>query len=409
MRPGGEGPAVATGIIVFFVLVLIEAAVAHRRGRRVYRLRNAISNLGTGGVHGLANAYYAAALAGAYELVRTRFAPFPIENMTWMHWVGLLFFLDFLFYWNHRLLHKNRYLWCAHVVHHQSTDYNFTVSLRVSILQVWYTAPFAFPLALAGFPVAAVWTIFIVDKFYQFWVHTKLIGSLGPLEWVLVTPRHHSVHHAKNPEYIDRNFGGMFIIWDRLFGTFAPRRAEPVFGIERPLPTFNPVLANVEPWQRLVRLSRGEPETSAVVPPDALPLVDEHGHALGSRSPSDKGFLRSGLRLFAPVTVLLTFLYTQGPFSSEWVIITLVATLWLHQLGRFLDDKKPSWRADVVLIAFGAIVAASALGLGLIRLPVAIAIAAGCVMLIAERLVRLGEVRARWTRRNEDPPVRLAA
>src|SRR5262245_59260955 len=179
--------------------------------------------------------------------------------MSWIHWVLLTLFLDFLYYWNHRLLHCNKYMWCAHVVHHQSTDYNFTVSLRVSILQVWYTAIFAVPLALAGFPAPAVWSIFIVDKFYQFWVHTRLIGSLGPLEWVLVTPRHHSVHHATNPEYLDRNFGGMFIIWDRIFGTFEARHAEPVFGIVEPLPSFNPVMANVEPWQRLARAARGQP------------------------------------------------------------------------------------------------------------------------------------------------------
>jgi hypothetical protein len=141
-------------------------------------------------------------------------------------------------------------------VHHQSEDYNLAVALRQSSLQPFFSSVFYWPLALLGFPPLVFLACSSFNTLYQFWLHTRAIGSLGPLEAVLVTPSHHRVHHGRNPLYIDRNHGGTFIVWDRLFGTFQREEEEVVYGITKPLASWNPVWANIHYWVELFQTAR---------------------------------------------------------------------------------------------------------------------------------------------------------
>ncbi len=177
---------------------------------------------------------------------------FDLPNAWWV-W-GLLFFAeDFCYYWFHRTHHGVRLLWAAHVNHHSSTHYNLSTALR----QSWttpLTAPlFWLPLPLLGFHPVWVVTQQALSLLYQFWLHTEAVGSLGPLERVLNTPSHHRVHHGSNAEYLDKNHGGILIIWDKLFGTFVPERAAVTYGLTKNVESFHPVRVAFHEWRDLAR------------------------------------------------------------------------------------------------------------------------------------------------------------
>jgi hypothetical protein len=169
-------------------------------------------------------------------------------------WVVAFVAADFMYYWTHRLSHEINVLWAGHVVHHSSEEYNLAVALRQSSLHGLFTWVFYVPVALVGIPWEPFAVSYALNLIYQFWIHTREIRTLGPAaESVLNTPSHHRVHHGVNPEYQDKNYAGVFIIWDRLFGTFEPERAEPVYGITTPLATWNPVWANVHVFRDILR------------------------------------------------------------------------------------------------------------------------------------------------------------
>jgi alkylglycerol monooxygenase len=250
---------IALAIPLFFLLIFIELGVAVRRGVRSYRFADAIADLGCGVTQRVLLLLFEASLLLSYVLLyeHARFydlAPHPVLAFV-IAFVGV----DFIYYWWHRASHRTNFLWAAHVVHHQSEDFNLAVALRQGVLTPVTTAPFVVPLALIGIPPLIYLTAASLNTLYQFWIHTELVGRLGPLEWVLNTPSHHRVHHGRNPQYLDRNYAGVFIIWDRLFGTFVPERARPSYGITRPLRSFNALWAQVQPLAELAGLSRTAP------------------------------------------------------------------------------------------------------------------------------------------------------
>jgi len=183
-----------------------------------------------------------------------RLGDIPMRN-AWA-WPVLIVAQDFCFYWLHRADHRVRWLWATHAVHHSSNAYNFSAAYRLG----WTSglsggALFFAPLVFVGFPLQAVLGAVALNLLYQFWLHTELVPRLGPLEWILNTPRHHRLHHASNPEYIDRNFGGVLIVFDRLFGTFARDLAgvRCRFGLTRPLRAYNPLRIALHEWIGLGR------------------------------------------------------------------------------------------------------------------------------------------------------------
>ncbi len=156
-------------------------------------------------------------------------------------WLLLIPLEDLCYYWFHRLHHEVRFLWAAHENHHSSQHYNLSTALRQSWTTPFTGMVFWLPLAFVGFTPAMIFTAQAISLLYQFWIHTELIERLGPFEWVFNTPSHHRVHHGRNVEYLDRNHGGILIIWDRLFGTFEPERAPVEYGLTKQIDTFNPV------------------------------------------------------------------------------------------------------------------------------------------------------------------------
>ena len=242
-------------IPAFFVLMVVEAALLAGTTWRGYERRDTAASLTMGVGYVLiglvGNAAHFALLA-----VVGRWAPFDI-GPSWWSWVLLLVLGDLAYYWFHRLSHDVRLLWAAHVNHHSSEHYNLSTALRQSWTTPLTMMLFYWPLALLGFPPAMILAGIAINTLYQFWIHTELIDRIGPLEALLNTASHHRVHHGTNVRYLDRNHGGILIVWDKLFGTFTAEREPVRYGLTRNLHTFNPLRIAFHEWQALWRDVRG--------------------------------------------------------------------------------------------------------------------------------------------------------
>ncbi len=256
---------IALAIPAFFLFIGVELLVARRRGASVYRLADALADLGCGIGQRAVLVLAAAAVLGVYALVyaHARLVTFA-EGSLWP-WLLAMVGVEVGYYWWHRLSHEVNLLWAVHVVHHQSEDYNLAVALRQAILSPVTVLPFYLPLAVLGVPVVHFAVVEALVTLYQFWIHTELVDRIGPLEAVLNTPSHHRVHHAVNPQYLDKNYAGTFIVWDRLFGSFAPEGERCIYGVSHPLQSFNPAWAQVQPFVALFSEVARAPTLGAAV------------------------------------------------------------------------------------------------------------------------------------------------
>jgi sterol desaturase/sphingolipid hydroxylase (fatty acid hydroxylase superfamily) len=245
---------IALAVPFFFVLIAGELALARAKRRSLYRFGDAIADLGCGMLQQVLLVFLAGSAIALYQWLYEH-----ARIVTWSSpvapWVLAVLGVDFLYYWWHRLSHEVNLLWAAHVVHHQSEDYNLAVALRQAILTSYTAAPFFAPLALLGVPPVVFATANAVSTLYQFWIHTELVGKLGWLEEWLNTPSHHRVHHAINPQYLDKNYGAILIVWDRMFGTFEREDERCVYGLVKPFASYNPVWAQVQPLVALASAS----------------------------------------------------------------------------------------------------------------------------------------------------------
>ena len=181
-----------------------------------------------------------------------RFAPVDFDH-TWYGWVLLIVVNDFVYYVFHRLGHRSRFMWAFHVTHHSSQKYNFSVAIRLNLLIFPLHFLFMLPLALIGFRPEAILVVNSITTLYQLWVHTELVGKLGVLDRVFNTPSNHRVHHGSNSQYLDRNYGAMFIFWDHLFGTYEPEVERPIYGLTKNVDSYNPVTLTVHEVRAMLR------------------------------------------------------------------------------------------------------------------------------------------------------------
>jgi len=228
--------------IPFFVLLLVFEAISFRHYHEDDLVGYELSDTRTSITMGLGNVtinvvwklVVVAIYAALYEVT-----PFRLDPHDWWVWPLLFFADDLAYYWFHRISHVSRFFWASHVVHHSSTHFNLSTALRQTWVPMTYL-PFWLPLLLVGFPP---WMVLLAQSWsliYQFGLHTERIGLLPrPIEWFFNTPSHHRVHHGANEEYLDRNYGGILIIWDRLFRSFQPELFRPHYGLTKPVDTFN--------------------------------------------------------------------------------------------------------------------------------------------------------------------------
>ena len=238
----------------FVLMVIIEAIAAKIMGQTVNRAMDTISSLSSGMTNTLKNLLGLSVVLVTYGWMESRFGIFEIQSTGWLFFIAFIG-TDFASYWSHRFNHSINIFWNRHIVHHSSEEYNLSCALRQEISAIVGIYFFLYiPLAIIGIPKEIILVTAPIHLFAQFWYHTLLIGKMGFLEKILMTPSHHRVHHAINDIYIDKNFSAIFILWDKWFGTFQEELEEetPVYGTLKPANTWNPVLINYQhAWQIL--------------------------------------------------------------------------------------------------------------------------------------------------------------
>ena len=249
----GAHPWILTVPLFLVLAATLEAIWLERRDGR-YDWKAYFASLGDLGLRTLSNLLPLGVAAGALSwLWQYRLYDMPLGHK-WT-WVVLFAGQDFCYYWMHRADHRVRWLWATHSVHHSPNTLNLSAAYRLGWTARLSVAPVFFaPLVLAGFPPALIGAVLAANLFYQFWLHAAWMPGLGPLEWVLNTPAHHRVHHGSNREYLDTNFGGVLIVFDRLFGTFAAERpGVPIrYGLVHPIESNNPITIGLHTWRQIL-------------------------------------------------------------------------------------------------------------------------------------------------------------
>ena len=236
------------GAIIFVALILFEIVWSVVKKKEYYSLKDSLTNLGF-----LVGSRVIKLISGGFQLgvffAVSKLAMFQI-NKSVVTFIITFILVDFFYYWYHRLSHTNPFFWAFHLTHHSSNHFNFTTSYRLHWLGGIVSSVFYFPMLILGFPVEFVIGSIGLNLGYQFLLHTQLVNKVGVLEGVIDTPSAHRVHHAVNPKYIDKNFGGVFMIWDVLFGTYQAEDEKPIYGITTGFISYNPIKIMVYGFKR---------------------------------------------------------------------------------------------------------------------------------------------------------------
>ena len=246
---------IAYVVPVFTLMILCEFIYGYLKKKNNYRLNDTVTSIGLG----LMSRYPALLGLGVqglvYAFISNQFNLGLLASYDPYVWVIAFIMYDLSYYWLHRSHHQIKVLWASHVVHHHGEEYNLSTALRQTGTDFLFKWIFYTPMLLLGIPVEIFVTVAALNLIYQFWVHTEHIKRLGILDYIFVTPSNHRIHHAQNKEYIDANYGGVFILWDRMFGTFIDEREDlkPIYGTSKPLNSWNPLWANLEVWSEMIK------------------------------------------------------------------------------------------------------------------------------------------------------------
>jgi len=236
--------------ITILTLIIVELRIAKRKKVKIYNFSDSFTNFFCGMLERVFDVFFSVIAIYIFVYVQGNISPFKIELSPYTWIIGLVV-TDFIAYWFHRWSHQVNFLWAAHIVHHQSEELNITTVFRVSFFAVLYRACFFVWMALAGFDIFIIVSTSIFLGCYQLFTHSRVIGNLGVLEYFMTTPSHHRVHHARNEKYMDRNYAHIFIIWDRIFGTFKQEEEEPDYGITSGFNRANAYNATFSYWKNL--------------------------------------------------------------------------------------------------------------------------------------------------------------
>lgn len=368
---------------VFVLLMAVEYAVGRRRQRNTYRLDDSINSLGLGLLSQVVAACTQLFQVGLYALVYPFIALWP-QPAFWrsaIGWIAAVLLFDFCDYWLHRAGHESAVFWAAHSVHHQSRQFNFSTALRQESMVAFLGWPFYLPMALLGVPPEQFGIAGLIVLVYQFWIHTEHIGKLGWFDRVFSSPSNHRVHHAVNDEYLDRNYGGMLVVWDRLFGTFTEEAAPCVYGTRKPLEGASPVEAVLGPyrpllkdawhtrrWTDKLRVFFKAPgwrpaDVARRFPEEALPMEALQSPARAPEiTPNQR--LSALLQFVLWVGVLMGFLWQADDLAwTHDAAMLVLATAGLWVVGSLLDARSSSalrawWTQAPLLVGAIALLAA---------------------------------------------------
>jgi sterol desaturase/sphingolipid hydroxylase (fatty acid hydroxylase superfamily) len=242
-------------IPIFLLMIVMELGWGLFKGNNTYRVNDSINSLSMGLLSTVTKFVFLNIGALVFTKISQEYAIWAFDINAIGHWLLAILLYDFLYYWFHRISHERQFFWGSHVVHHQSEDYNLSTALRQTSTSFLTTWVFYIPCFFLGMPISMFVSIASAHLIYQFWVHSQHIPKLGVFEWLMVSPSNHRVHHAQNADYIDKNYGGLLIIWDRLFGTYKAEdeKQQAIYGIRVPLQSWNPIWANLHIFAGMLR------------------------------------------------------------------------------------------------------------------------------------------------------------
>lgn len=332
--------ALMIAIPIFTILVLTELLYGRLVKNQTHNAMDTISGLSSGVTNTVKDSFGVVLIILSYPFLANSLAVVQLENTILIYFIGFIA-IDFASYWNHRLSHRVNYFWNRHVIHHSSEEFNLACALRQSISNFIGLFPlFLIPAAFLGVPPKVIATIAPIHLFMQFWYHTRHIPKLGFLEYIIVTPSQHRVHHAINPEYIDKNLGAIFCIWDRMFGTFQEELDDvpPVYGVLKPAQTWNPIKINFQHlWTLIVDAWHTNSWKDRLIiwfkptgwrPADVrdkykLDVIEDVYNFEKYRTPASNAFIFwSAMHLVITVLLLMYMLYSYGDLST--------GSLWLY-------------------------------------------------------------------------------
>lgn len=364
--------AIALAIPFFFLLMGVELAWSVWSGakeKRIYRFNDFIANMGCGIGSQVVGAFTKAFIFAVYLWVYEHGRLFTLPD-TALTWIVTFLLIDLFYYWFHRLSHEVNFLWAAHIVHHQSEEYNLSVALRQSWWQGLFSFWFYVPVAFLGVHPVIILTVGAFVTLYQFWIHTRAIGRMGFLELILNTPSNHRVHHGSDPKYIDRNHAGTLIIWDKLFGTFQREEEEPVYGITTPLASWDPVTANFHYWGDLFRIARScdrwqdkvmtffhRPgwRPAALGGPEVPKEIDRTRYRKYDTQVPGVVMRYVAIQFIALIAATTGFLFGQQHLSQgQGIGAAIVIMVWVMSLGLLMEGRR--WAVIVEALRIVALV-----------------------------------------------------
>ncbi len=347
--------------VLFFIL--LEYLYAKRQKKDdVYKYDSSVSNLSIGIADRLMDLFFSATFYSIYYFVYEHFHLLEIGKQ-WYVWVLLLLATDLVWYWYHRLGHEINLLWAAHIVHHQSEEFNYTAATRITLFQALVRTAFWSILPLMGFHPDMVIPVLLLHGVYSFFTHTRMIGKLGFLEKVLITPSHHRVHHAADEKYLDKNYGDIFVFWDKLFGTFQTEEEEPKYGIVHSLNSHNFLWQHfhyyLEIWVAFKRAKTGRqkwntlfagPETMSPIIRKAL----ERKLRIHKHKDNTKNAFKTYLNL--QMVLVLLSLFALILFYPMWPLDTIVAIsagilITLVYCGSMLEQQRYIYHLEMVRLS----------------------------------------------------------
>ena len=389
---------------LYILLILLELAYERWSGRHTYRLADAVTSIDTAVLRMLLEGPLRLLLVVPYAWLYEHARLWTLDPASPWTWLLGFVAVDFCFYWAHRSLHRYNLLWGAHQPHHSSEDFNLSTALRKGAFQTAFDWPFYLPLALLGLPLPLFLVLLGAQLVYQFWIHSQHVGRLGVLEWFMVTPSNHRVHHGQNDRYIDKNHGGVFIVWDRLFGTFADETEAVRYGVTTPVRTFDPLRLQFSWWRLLwadaVATRSWWDKLRLWWMPTGWRPADVRARPwpkMGAEKfdcPSQTGLRWYALAQFVAINAL-TLVYLASVKQAGWLLPLLLGPLILFgcvSLGWLFEGRRALWRLEAVRLA---LLAAFALAWGLWLAPAQWLFGLGLAGLCAASLLWLVWLAAR--------------
>ena len=389
---------------LYILLILLELAYERWSGRHTYRLADAVTSIDTAVLRMLLEGPLRLLLVVPYAWLYEHARLWTLDPASPWTWLLGFVAVDFCFYWAHRSLHRYNLLWGAHQPHHSSEDFNLSTALRKGAFQTAFDWPFYLPLALLGLPLPLFLVLLGAQLVYQFWIHSQHVGRLGMLEWFMVTPSNHRVHHGQNDRYIDKNHGGVFIVWDRLFGTFADETEAVRYGVTTPVRTFDPLRLQFS-WWRLLWADAMATRSwwdklrlwwmpTGWRPADVRARPWPKMGAEKFDCPSQTGLRWYAFAQFVAINAL-TLVYLASVKQAGWLLPLLLGPLILFgcvSLGWLFEGRRALWRLEAVRLA---LLAAFALAWGLWLAPAQWLFGLGLAGLCAASLLWLVWLAAR--------------